>query len=186
MYDKVLRWSAHPHAPRYLVSMSFCEAIFWPIPPDVMLIPMSLAKPDKAWRFALMTTLASVIGGAIGFALGWALFQPVVEPFIHWVGYQDELTKAQHWFNQYGIWIVLLAGFSPLPYKFFTVTAGVMQMMFLPFMAMSLISRAGRFFLVAGLMKWGGAKMEAKLRQYIDWLGWGTLILAVIAYLLIR
>lgn len=186
LYDKVLRWSAHPHASRYLVSMSFCEAIFWPIPPDVMLAPMSLAKPQKAWHFALLTTLASVIGGAVGFALGWLLFEPVVQPFIHWVGYDHQLVKAQQWFSQYGLWIVLLAGFSPLPYKFFTVTAGVMQMMFLPFMLMSLVSRAARFFLVAGLMKLGGARMEEKLRHYIDWLGWATVLLAVAAYLILR
>ncbi|EKE71669.1 YqaA family protein [Gallaecimonas xiamenensis] len=185
-YDRVLRWAAHPHAPRYLAVMSFVESIFWPVPTDVMLAPMALARPARAWRFALVATVASVLGGAVGFALGWLLFEPVVLPFVEWMGYQAKLATAKTWFDSYGIWVVLLASFSPLPYKVFTVTAGVMQMLFLPFMLVSLVGRAARFYLVAGLMRLGGARMAEKLRHYIDWLGWATVLLAVAAYLALR
>ncbi|WKE66454.1 DedA family protein [Gallaecimonas kandeliae] len=185
-YDKVLRWAVHPHAPRYLVAMSFAESIFWPIPTDVMLAPMALTQPRQAWRFALFATLASVLGGAVGFALGWLLFEPVVMPFVDFMGYQHQMETAKSWFDHYGIWVVLLASFSPLPYKVFTVTAGVMQMLFLPFMAVSLVGRAARFFLVAGLMRLGGAPMAEKLRSSIDWLGWATVLLAVAAYWMLR
>lgn len=185
-YDRVLRWSAHPAASRYLALMSFTESIFWPIPTDVMLAPMALTQPRKAWRFAALATVFSVLGGAVGFALGWLLFEPVVMPFVHFMGYEHKLATAQSWFEHYGVWVILLASFSPLPYKVFTVTAGVMQMLFLPFMLVSLVGRAARFFLVAGLMRMGGQPMADRLRQYIDWIGWLTVLLAVAAYVMLR
>ncbi|WP_341503273.1 YqaA family protein [Gallaecimonas sp. GXIMD4217] len=186
LYDRVMLWARHPRASVFLGTMSFAESVIWPVPVDVMLAPMALAKPQQAWRYALIATLTSVLGGLFGYALGWLLFEPVVMPLIQWAGYEDKLARTQAWFADYGIWVILLAGFSPLPYKVFTVTAGLMQMMLLPFMLMSLVGRAARFYLVAGLMKAGGARMEARLRHIIDWLGWATIVLALVLYLLLR
>ncbi|MCW8109307.1 DedA family protein [Alteromonas ponticola] len=186
LYDRVLRWSRHRHASVYLGGLSFSESMFFPIPPDVMLAPMSLSRPDKAWFFALLTTLTSVLGGIGGYLLGYFAFDAWLEPWIASSGYQPKFDMALSWFEEYGVWVVFLAGFSPIPYKVFTVGAGVMQMAFLPFIVASAIGRGARFFLVAGLMKWGGAAMEAKLRQYVEVLGWATVLLAIGAYLLLR
>lgn len=185
MYDLTLTWAKHKHAQTILLLVSFVEAIFFPIPPDVMLAPMALAKPQAAWRLALLTTLASVSGGAVGYALGFWLYDPVVLPLVEKLHLATKLTLAQGWFTEYGVWIVFIAGFSPIPYKVFTVTAGVMQMAFFPFMLASAVGRGGRFFLVAGLMRWGGEKMQNRLREIVDWLGWGlvlVIILLLVAY----
>ncbi|MCD8547264.1 MAG: DedA family protein [Aeromonadaceae bacterium] len=186
LYDKVMGWSAHRHAPYYLMANSFAESVFWPIPPDVMLAPMALARPAKAWHFALIASLASTLGGLAGYLLGYWLFDLAVQPMIQAFGYQDNFELIQQWFARWDFWIVFLAGFSPIPYKLFTVTAGMLHMALLPFMLASVISRSARFFLVAALMKWGGARMEQKLRQYIDLIGWLTVALAVIVYLIFR
>jgi len=179
-------WSKHKYAPFYLYVMAFTESIFWPIPVDVMLAPMALAKRHLAWRFAFFTTLFSVVGGAVGYYLGNVLYEPIVLPFIHFMHYQDNMQIAQDWFNEWGILVIFIASFTPIPFKIFTVTAGVAGMLFIPFLLTALIGRGLRFFLVAGLMVLGGEKMEAKLSRYIDRLGWGTIILAVLLYALLK
>lgn len=186
LYDRVLRWSEHPHAPRYLSGMSFIESIFWPIPVDVMLAPMALARPNKAWSFATMATLFSVFGAVFGYLLGLFFFETLAQPMIDAAGYQDKFNTAVDWFSQQGVWVIFIAGFTPIPYKVFTVSAGVLQMMFLPFILASLVGRGMRFFLVAALMKWGGARMESQLRRYIDVIGWATIGLAVLLYLMLK
>lgn len=172
LYDKVLGWSRHPHAPWYLGGLSFAESSFFPIPPDVMLAPMSLARPNKALWFAMLTTVASVVGGIAGYLIGVTLFE-VIAPWLHQAGYFDKYLTARAWFDEWGFWAIFLAGFSPIPYKIFTITAGAIAMPFAPFVIASFIGRGSRFFLVSLLMSWGGEKMEAKLRHYIDWIGWG-------------
>lgn len=186
LYDRVLLWSRHRHAARFLVVNSFVESVFWPIPPDVMLAPMCLAKPEKAWHYALLASLASALGGLAGYLLGFWLFDVAVMPMIEAFGYQSQLAMIQVWFARWDFWVVFLAGFSPIPYKLFTVTAGMMHMAVVPFMIASIISRSARFFLVAALMKWGGAGMEQKLRQYIDLIGWLCVVAAVVAYFVIK
>ncbi|MFT4926600.1 MAG: membrane protein YqaA with SNARE-associated domain [Phenylobacterium sp.] len=186
LYDKVLQWAKHRYAPVYLAIMSFAESVFFPIPPDVMLAPMALSKPEKAWRYAFYTSVASVLGGMVGYLLGYLLFEPVVQPLLVSVGYEEKFATISDWFKEWGIWIVFLAGFSPIPYKLFTITAGVMQMAFLPFVIISAISRSLRFYMVAGLMKWGGKPMEDKLRVYVDRIGWGVVILGVVAFVAVK
>lgn len=183
MYDWVLKWSTHPLAVRYLALISFLESIIFPIPVDVMLAPMALAKPHRAWSLAAITTLASVAGGIVGFMLGYFAFDLVVAPMIEAAGYQARYEQAIAWFTEYGFWVVFIAGFSPIPYKVFTVSAGALHMAILPFILASAVGRAGRFFLVAGLIYWGGEAMEKKLRSMIDIIGWTVLALIVIAYL---
>ncbi|MCC2605267.1 YqaA family protein [Planctobacterium marinum] len=185
-YDKTMHWARHRHAQWYLGSMSFAESVFFPIPPDVMLAPMSLSRPDKAWWYALVTTVGSVLGGILGFILGWFAFEGIIQPLVEQWGYQAKLEHAMQWFSEYGIWVVFLAGFTPIPYKVFTISAGAMHMAFIPFIIASTIGRGARFFLVAGLMYWGGAPFEKKLRQHIDTLGWATILLALLAYFILR
>ena len=151
-----------------------------------MLAPMSLSQPDKAWRFAIITTFASIVGGIAGYFLGYLAFDVWLAPLIERWGDGHKLDVAMDWFAQYGVWVVFIAGFSPIPYKVFTISAGVLNMAFFPFLLASAVGRGARFFLVAGLMRWGGAAMEAKLRQYVEILGWATVILAVVAYLVLR
>jgi len=184
MYDKVLIWARHKHASRYLIVMSFSESIFFPIPVDVMLAPMTLAKPERAWFYAAITSLASVTGGVFGYLLGYFAFDSLVEPMINAAGYTERYLQVVEWFKEYGFWVVFLAGFSPIPYKVFTVSAGMLHMAILPFLLASAIGRSARFFLVSGLIYWGGEAMEHKLREYIDLLGWLVVVLAILLYFL--
>ncbi|MEW8431189.1 MAG: DedA family protein [gamma proteobacterium symbiont of Ctena orbiculata] len=184
LYARTMQWSRHPHAPAYLAGLSFAESSFFPIPPDVMLAPMSMAKPNQAWFFAGLTTLASVCGGMLGYLIGLYAFD-LVEPWLHSWGYWEGYLAAKEWFGKWGFWAVFLAGFSPIPYKIFTITAGVIGMAFLPFVVASTIGRGARFFLVAALMSWGGERMERALHRYVDRLGWILVVvfLVLIVYL---
>lgn len=177
LYDAVLRWSAHRHAPRYLAVLSFAESSFFPIPPDVMLVPMAVARPSRAMALALLTTVASVAGGLAGYAIGYfalELIEPLLREFGYWGGYQ----RARGLFEQWGFWVVLLAGFSPVPYKVFTIAAGTLGLGLVPFTIASVVGRGSRFFLVAAVAGWGGPRVEPLLRRYIDWIGWATVVLA--------
>jgi membrane protein YqaA with SNARE-associated domain len=127
-----------------------------------------------------------VLGGIAGYMLGYFAFDIWVAPMIEGTKYAAKLEEAMGWFEQYGVWVIFLAGFSPIPYKIFTITAGMLNMAMLPFLLASAVGRGARFFLVAGLMRWGGAPMEAKLREYVEILGWAVVALAVIAYLMLR
>jgi membrane protein YqaA with SNARE-associated domain len=186
LYKKVMSWSKHKNAPFYLYITAFVESIFWPIPVDIMLAPMALAQRHLAWRYAFGATIFSVIGGAVGYYIGHTLYDPVVMPFIEFMSYQEKMHTAQAWFSEWGIMVIFIASFTPIPFKVFTITAGVMSMIFLPFIITALIGRGLRFFLVAGLMVLGGEKMEAKLSRYIDILGWVTIMAAVILYLILK
>ncbi len=186
IYDWTLKWAEHKFAPSMLAILTFSESVFFPIPPDVLLAPMVLAKPEKAWRFASLTTISSIVGGSVGYLLGYLMFEPWIQPLITEFGYQHRFDTAMNWFSEWGVWVVFIAGFSPIPYKLFTVSAGFLQMAFLPFLLASAIGRGLRFFLVAGLIQWGGSNMEKNLRKWIDVLGWGLVALIIIAYLILR
>lgn len=185
LYDMVMRWAAHRHAQWYLAALSFAESSFFPVPPDVMLAPMALANTTKAWRFATITTLASVIGGAAGYLLGVFAFD-VIEPWLEKAGYMDTYLLAVSWFEQWGVWVVFVAGFSPIPYKLFTIAAGVVSMAFAPFILASFVGRGARFFLVAALMFWGGSRMESLLRKHVDRLGWAVIAIVGIVIIIIE
>lgn len=183
LYDKALQWAAHKHATYYLAALSFAESSFFPIPPDVMLAPMSLAKPARAWRYATITTITSVLGGLFGYLIGYFAFE-AVQPWIAEFGYLSRFEKAQIWFETWGFWVVLIAGFSPIPYKVFTIAAGSLSLFVPVFLLASLIGRGSRFFMVSGLIIWGGKRFARKLRQYIEWLGWLTVAVLLVAVLL--
>lgn len=186
LYEWTLRWAEHKLAPKILALLTFAESVFFPIPPDVLLAPMVLAKPHKAWHYATLTTLASVAGGIVGYSLGFYMFEPWIQPLLTEFGYQAKFDHAMQWFEEWGVWVVFIAGFSPIPYKVFTLGAGFLHMAFIPFFIASTVGRGMRFFLVAGLIRWGGKHMEHKLKEWIDIIGWSVVILIVIAYLIMR
>ena len=171
MYDTTLAWARHRHAPRYLTLMSAAESVAFPIPPDVMLAPMSLARPKSWWRYALLCTLGSVAGGLLGYLIGHFALD-LAWPWIVRMGWQPAFENIQSLFLAHGLLFVFIAGFTPIPYKVFTIASGSLGVGLLPFVVGSLLGRGTRFFLVAGLMAWGGPKFEPMLKRYIEWLGW--------------
>ncbi len=181
LYDRALRWSRHPHSERYLAAVSFTESSVFPIPPDVLLAPMTLARPERWWRFAVLTTAASVLGGLFGYLIGYTAIEAVT-PLLHRVGYWPHFLTAQDWFARYGFWAIFAAGFTPIPYKVFTIAAGAAHMGLAPFALGSVVGRGARFLLVAGLVRWGGAPIEHHIRRYIDRLGWATLGILAVGY----
>ena len=180
LYDLVLKWSRHPHAERYLGAMSFAESSFFPIPVDVMLAPMCLAERSKWLRFATIATVFSVLGGLGGYAIGWGMFE-AIEPWLRDSHYWDAYLTARAWFDEYGVLVVFVAGFSPIPYKVFTIAAGVAALNLPGFFLGSLVGRAARFFLVAGLVRLGGERFETSLSKHIERIGWGVVVIAAVA-----
>jgi membrane protein YqaA with SNARE-associated domain len=185
LYDKALNWSRHRHATKYLCALSFSESSFFPIPPDVMLAPMALARPEKAFRFAMLTTIFSVLGGMLGYGIGFFLFDSI-SPWLQGTHYWEKYLLAENWFKDWGFWAIFVAGFSPIPYKVFTIAAGALQMMFLPFVLASIVGRGARFFVISLLLAAGGEKLESKLRQYMDVIGWAVVGLVVIGALVYK
>ena len=187
LYDRVLAWSRHRHAERYLGAMSFAESSFFPIPVDVMLAPMTLADRTKWIRFATIATVFSVLGGLGGYLIGWGMFE-AIEPWLRDSHYWDAYLTARSWFDDYGVWVVFVAGFSPIPYKVFTIAAGVAALSLPGFFIGSLIGRAARFFLVAGLVRAGGQRFEDTLAKHVERIGWATVAVTVvvIAYFMMR
>lgn len=168
MFDKwyahLLKWAAHPKAVRYLAWVSFIESSVFPIPPDTLLLPMSLSKPQRCWYYAGVATLWSVLGGLFGYLLGFFIFE-WVEHAIHWAGYRDPYEQVVLWFRSYGFWAVFLAGVTPIPYKLFTIAAGMVQMSLLPFVLASIFGRGFRFFLVAGVARYTHQSLEHWLKN---------------------
>ena len=185
LYERALVWSAHRHAPRYLAALSFAESSFFPIPPDVMLAPMVLARRARWWRLAVLTTVMSVLGGIAGYVIGYFAIEAVT-PLLHRLGWHDGYVHARELYDEWGIWIVFVAGFSPIPYKLFTIASGAASMAFVPFVLASALGRGARFFLVAALVYAVGPRIEPVLRKYIDIIGWVVVAALVILWLVLR
>jgi membrane protein YqaA with SNARE-associated domain len=181
LYRKMIQWSHHRHAPRYLGLVSFIEASFFPIPPDVMLAPMSLAKPERAWWYATITTVMAVLGALLGYVIGMFFFK-WVEPWIIYFGYMPTYLKVQGWFGVWGGWVMFVAGVTPIPFKLFTIAGGALNTALFPFVIGSLVGRALRFYLVAGLARLGGKKMHHWIERSVDRIGWAVLILLVVGF----
>ena len=160
LYDWTLEKAAHRHAERWLFAISFMESSFFPIPPDVVLAPMCLARPEKAWRYALICTIASVLGALLGYAIGYFLFETIGQAILNFYGVGDQFEVFKANFNEQGWLIVLLAGFTPLPFKVITIAAGTTAMPIYILIFAAIIARAARFFLVAGLLRYFGPPMK--------------------------
>jgi membrane protein YqaA with SNARE-associated domain len=181
LYQKMMAWSKHPRAPYYLYGLSFLESSLFPIPPDVMLAPMVLANPARGWRYATGTTVASVLGGLLGYAMGW-FFMDIIFPYLQALGYEHAYHQVVAWFKVWGFWVIFVAGFAPIPYKLFTIAGGAMGMGLIPFIIGSTVGRGGRFFLVTGLMLWGGEHVHRIMNEYVERLGWIVLVLVIGIY----
>ncbi len=187
LYDLVLEWSRHRYAERYLAALSFAESSFFPIPVDVMLAPMCLVERNRAWRYASIATVFSVLGGVAGYVIGVVAFE-MIEPWLRESHYWSAYENSTDWFDRYGVWVVFVAGFSPFPYKIFTIAAGVAALNLPLFIVASVIGRGARFFLVAGLIVWGGDRLEDTLQKHVERIGWAVVIViaAVLAWLMVR
>ncbi len=181
LYQKVLTWSKSRRAPYFLAGVSFAESSFFPIPPDVMLISMGMVKPQSVWQYALITTFFSVLGGIFGYFIG-AYAIHLLLPLIHSVGYYESYQMVQQYFVLYGIAFIFIAGFTPIPYKLFTIAAGSMHMSLIAFILTSVVGRGMRFFLVSGLMYYKGEKIAQHLEKHIEWLGWMVLAIVLVLY----
>jgi len=157
IYDWCIDAAHKPYALWIMGAVSFAESSFFPIPPDVMLIPMSLARPDKAYRYALLCTIASVAGGVVGYMIGALLYESVGQWIIHLYGYGDRVEQFRAAYAQWGAWIILLKGLTPIPYKLVTITSGFAGYNFFWFVVLSVLTRGARFFVLAFLLHRYGA-----------------------------
>jgi membrane protein YqaA with SNARE-associated domain len=160
LYDWTFAIAAHRRAPWALAGVAFIESSVFPIPPDVLLIPMVLAERAKAWFFAALATLSSVIGGVAGYAIGFFLFEAVGKPLLDLYGYSGQFQSFADRYNDFGAWIVFFAGVTPFPYKVITIASGVTQLNFIIFCIASVAARGLRFFLVSGLLYWFGPPIK--------------------------
>lgn len=161
LYMRTLALAASPRAPWWLAAVAFAESSFFPIPPDALLIPMALARPDRALRFAAVCTVASVTGGALGYAIGYFVFDQLMRlPIAHVLFGTDPLGAFQAWYANWGLYVILIKGLTPIPYKIVTIASGAAKFDFWVFMAASLATRGARFFAVAALLRYYGASVR--------------------------
>lgn len=180
----------HPHAEWYLFIIAFTESSFFPIPPDFLLIPLAVLAVHKAFRYALICTIGSVAGGMLGYAIGigsYELIGAYIINFLEWLtGKPDLLVLARTQFDIYGIWAVIIAGFTPVPYKVFTIAAGFFEMNFWEFVLASIGGRGGRFFLVAGFIFFVGPTIKTILDKYFDKVVMAATVLLILGFISIK
>lgn len=179
LYDWTMEKAGHKHAQGWLAFISFLESSIFPIPPDIMLIPMIMAQREKAFRIALVCTLASVVGGWAGYAIGYFLYESIGKWVLEVYHLTEKFAAFSAAFNEYGAWIVLIKGMTPIPYKLITIAAGSVKMDFMIFTISSIGSRAMRFFLVAALLWWFGPAIQSFIEKRL------TLVTTVFAILLV-
>ncbi len=186
LYDVCMGWVSGRYGEYILFAIAFVESSFFPLPPDVFLIAMSVAIPSRAFRYAAICTAGSVLGGALGYGLGLWFMDMVGMPIIQWYGLTEKYSLLQDYFRLYDVWIVAIAGFTPIPYKLFTITAGFMQSNFVIFMLVSLLARSARFFLVAGLIWKFGVSIQGFIDKYFNILTIVFMVLLVGGFVLIK
>lgn len=178
LYDAVLKLAGSRQAPIWLAVVSFAESSVFPIPPDVMLAPMVFARPERAWFYAAVATIASVIGGILGYSIGLFL-QPVGHAILNFFGHGGDIETFRHWYDKWGVWVILGKGLTPLPFKIVTITSGFLKFNFPLFVAASVITRGGRFFIVAALIKKFGPQIQPTVERYLGWFTLAFLVLLI-------
>ena len=153
----------------FLAIVSFIEASFFPIPPDVMLIPMVLMHPSRAWLYALVATICSVLGGIFGYLIGAFSYEQFAQPILYTLGKEAEMANFSQKYNEIGLWAVITAGVSPIPFKVITIMSGATNLNFVVFVVASLVSRGIRFFIVAGLLNFYGHEIKIFIERYLNW-----------------
>lgn len=186
VYDWMLAMSASPNAMWFLALVAFAESSFFPIPPDIMLIPMVLAMPAKAWRIAAVATVSSVLGGYFGYGIGVFFFDLIAKPILSFYGYMQQFDVFKDYYHQLGAWIVFGAGITPFPYKVITIASGVVHLDLVTFTIASVIARGMRFYLVAWLLKKYGAPMKEFIEKHLGMLSILFLILLIGGFVAIK
>ncbi|MGB8951429.1 MAG: hypothetical protein WCC06_02000 [Candidatus Aminicenantales bacterium] len=188
LYDWVLHWADSPYGPLALALIALAESSFFPIPPDPLLIALCLGSPKKSFRFALYCSIASIFGGMIGYLIGFGVWEVVDSFFFKYVpGFTEALfLKVMLNFKNYGFWYVFAAGFTPIPYKVFTIASGVFRLNFFLFLLASMTSRSLRFFLVAALFRKFGPGIKSFIDKYFNWMALLFFILLFGGFLVIK
>ena len=182
LYDWTLRLAHHRHALRSLAVVSFAESSVFPIPPDVMLVPMILARRDQAYRIATICTITSVAGGMLGYAIGYFLYDSVGLWLVNLYGAHDAITEFQAWYDSWGAAVILIKGLTPIPFKVVTIASGFFAYNFLLFVLLAAITRGARFFLIAWLLKRYGERMKAFIERRLNLIGTAVLLLLVAGF----
>ena len=186
LYDWVIRLSESPNALWALAAVSFVESSFFPIPPDLMLIPMILAQRQRAWLIAGACTVASVAGGFLGYAIGFYFFETFGKWLIDFYGLQGGFAEFQEQFNKWGLWIILVKGMTPIPYKLVTIASGAAHFDLLTFGAASVVTRGLRFYLVAVLLYFFGEPIRTFIEKHLTLVTTGVVVLIVAGFIAIR
>ena len=186
MYERALAWSKHPRAPAFLTGLSFAEAVVFPIPPEVMLAPMSLSQPKRSFWFATLSLLGSLAGAVVGYLLGHYAYE-LIRPLFESLGWIDRIDAQVMYLREVAaqspwkaFWILVIAGFTPIPLKIFTWAAGIVGVPMLPFLASMAVGRGKRVYLIAAAIRMGGERAERALHRYIEPVGWGASALLVV------
>lgn len=186
LYDWTMRLAAHRQALALLALVAFIESSFFPIPPDVLLVPMVLAARTRAWRIALVCTVASVAGGLAGYGIGFYLFEAVGRPLMEFYGYMAKYAVFQSWYTEWGLWIVFAAGLTPLPYKVFTIASGVAGLDLTVFIVGSVLSRGLRFYIVAALLWHFGEPIRDFIERHLGKLAAAFVVLLFAGFVVIE
>ncbi len=186
LYDWVLHWAETPYSTWALFFLSLAEASFFPIPPDVLLIALAVAKPAKAFRYAWVCALGSLVGGCIGYAIGYGFMTGIGQRIVALYGFADKVDYIGDLYQRYDAWAVGIAGFTPIPYKVFTIAAGMFRIDFAVFVLASLVSRSARFFLVAGLIYKFGPGIQRVIDRYFDVMAVTFVVLLVLGFVGIK
>jgi membrane protein YqaA with SNARE-associated domain len=186
LYDRTMALASHRHALWALAAVSFAESSIFPIPPDAMLIPMVLAHRDRAWIMAAVCTVASVIGGIFGYLIGYFLYEAIGRPIVDFYGYQNDFARFTAAYNQWGLWIILIKGLTPIPYKLVTIASGVAHFNFVVFILASIVTRGARFFLVAALLRRFGPPIRTFVERNLTMVATGALLLIVGGFLAVK
>jgi len=184
-YHWTLSWADHPQAQAALFFIAVIEASIFPIPPDILLIALALGRPKLGLRLGALATAGSAVGACIGFAIGMLLFASVARPLLDFYGAMGQFTHIQTLFRSYDLWVVLIAGFSPIPFKVVTIAAGAFGLSFPGFLAAVCISRGARFFLEGGLLQWGGARLRALVDKHFEILTVAVVMLVITGFVIL-
>lgn len=186
LYHWTMGFAAHPHALLILALISFAESSFFPLPPDILLIPMVLAAREQAWKIAFVCTAASVVGGLAGYGIGYGFFETLGKAVLEFYNAVEKFESVKELYNEHGVLIVFSAGFSPIPYKLFTIASGLTQMEIMPFTLASLIGRGLRFFLIAALLWKFGSPIRLFIERHLGKLSLAFVVLLVGSFALIK
>ena len=179
LYDFMIRLSAHPKSLHALAAVSFAESSFFPIPPDVMVVPMVLARRDRAFTIATVCTVASVVGGMFGYGIGYFLYDTMGQWLIGLYGLEKGAQEFQEWYTEWGTAVILIKGLTPIPYKLVTIASGAAHFNLMAFFLASVVTRGVRFFAIAALLRIYGEPVQAFIEKRLDLVSWGFLILVI-------